>query len=145
VGNEVNEECLLSYARYGTASQLDKTVRLYRQQYNEAGVMMVGYHNAIETGDGSEIVTDEQRRDAENQGTMHHHEHRFVDTRWDEHGCLEIRARLTPEQGALVIKIKSSCMSITMFLVKLYSRSYQESLIVTYTNKWPYRLKQLVD
>lgn len=94
VGNKVNEACLLSYARYGTASQLDKTVRLYRQQYNEAG----------EFYDGSAITTDEHRRDAENKGAMHHHEHRYVDTRWDEHGCLEIRARLTPEQGALVIK-----------------------------------------
>jgi len=104
VGNAVNEECLLSYARYGTASQLDKTVQLYRQQFNEAGVMMVGYHNAIHASDGSDIATDEQRRDAENQGAMHHHEYRQVDTRWDEHGCLEIRARLTPEQGALVLK-----------------------------------------
>ncbi len=104
VGNENNEECLLSYARYGTASQLDKTVRLYRQQYDEAGVMMVGYHNAIHDGDNTVCVTDDERRDAENQRAMHHHEHRHVTTHWDEHGCLEIRARLTPEQGALVIK-----------------------------------------
>lgn len=104
VGNENNEEILLSYARYGTASQLDRTVRLYRQQYNEAGVMVVGYHNAIHDRDDAAFVTDDERRDAENQGAMHHHEYRYVNTHWDEHGCLEIRARLTPEQGALVIK-----------------------------------------
>jgi len=56
-------------------------------------------NSPIETCDGSEIVIDEQRRDADNQGAMHHHEHRYVDTRWDEHRWLEIRARLTPEQG----------------------------------------------
>jgi len=104
VGTESNEECLLSYARYGTASQLDKTVRLYRQQYDEAGIPMVGYHNAIHDSDDTVCVTDDERRDAENQGAMHHHEYRHVSTHWDEHGCLEIRARLTPEQGALVIK-----------------------------------------
>jgi len=35
---------------------------------------------------------------------MHHHECRYVSAQWDEHGCLEIRAKLTPEQSALVIK-----------------------------------------
>ncbi len=91
MGNENNEECLLSYARYGTASQLDKTVRLYRQQYGEAGVTMVGYHNAIHDCDApafttDEEATDDERRDAENQGAVHHHEYRHVNTRWDEHG-----------------------------------------------------------
>ena len=110
VGTEHNEECLLSFARYGTASQLDKTVQLYRKQFDHAGEMMVGYHNAV--FDDPTVVdqntplnqTDDQRRDAENQGALHHQEYRELNTRWDEHGCLEIKARLTPEQGAVVIK-----------------------------------------
>ena len=100
VGNEHNEECLLSYARYGTASQLDKTVRLYRQQYDEAGVMLVGYHNAIHDSDDATFAindeaSDDERRDAENQGAMHHNEYRHVNTHWDEHGCLVFRAMST--------------------------------------------------
>ena len=104
IGTVHNEETLLSFARYGTASQLDKTVRLYRQQYEGANAIMVGYHEPMMDANDSVIPTDEERRDAENQGAMHHHDYRQLSTHWDEHGCLQIRARLTPEQGALVIK-----------------------------------------
>ncbi|MEE9334376.1 MAG: DUF222 domain-containing protein [Granulosicoccaceae bacterium] len=86
VGTEDNEECLLSFARYGSASQLEKSVRLYRRQY---------------VGENGEIVTP---LEAERQAAMRQRESRLLDTRWDEHGCLEIRARLTPEQGAVVLK-----------------------------------------
>jgi hypothetical protein len=47
VGTEHNEDCLLSFARHGTASQRDKTVRSYRQQYDHAGQFMVDYHSAM--------------------------------------------------------------------------------------------------
>ena len=70
----------------------------------KAKVMMVGYHEPINESDDSTITTDDQRRDSENQGAIHHHQCRQLSTQWDEHGCLQIRARLTPEQGALVIK-----------------------------------------
>ena len=66
---------------------------------------MAGNHNPYHDSDDlSDDATDEERRDAENQGAMHHHDYRQLSTQWDEHGCLQIRARLTPEQGALVIK-----------------------------------------
>lgn len=109
VGTEHNEECLLSFARYGTASQLDKTVRLYRQQYNHAGQLMVDYHqpvlgpDAIDNTENTDRA-DEHRWDAENQGAMHNRQHRQLITHWDEHGCLVIKARMSAEQGALVIK-----------------------------------------
>ncbi|MDB4223442.1 HNH endonuclease [Granulosicoccus sp.] len=77
----------------------DLNAATYRQL-----VMMVGYHEPINESDERTITTDDQRRDAENQGAMHHHQCRQLSTQWDEHGCLQIRARLTPEQGALVIK-----------------------------------------
>ena len=70
----------------------------------KAKVMMVGYHEPINESDDSTITTYDQRRDSENQGAIHHHQCRQLSTQWDEHGCLQIRARLTPEQGALVIK-----------------------------------------
>lgn len=104
VGTEHNETCLLSYARYGTASQLDKTVRLYRQQYLGADAMMVDYFQRAMPEAGDSSLPDSDPWDQENQGAMHRREYRQCDTRWDEHGCMEIRARLTPEQGALVIK-----------------------------------------
>ena len=109
VGSEDNEACLLSYARYGTASQLDKTVRLYRQQYLGANALMVDYHQAASMESDSDDTIDPW--DQENQGAIHNKEHRLLDTRWDEHGCLEIRARLTPEQGALVIKAMEAAVN----------------------------------
>lgn len=106
VGTKHNEDCLLSFARYGTATHLDKTVRLYRQQYNHAGQYRVDYHQSavpVDT-DSNTDTTDAQRWDAENQGAMHNKQHRQLFTHWDEHGCLTVKARLTAEQGALVIK-----------------------------------------
>lgn len=106
VGTANNEECLLSFARYGTASQLDKTVRLYRQQYDHTGQLMADYHQPVlpPDNDSNNDNTDAERWDAENQGAMHNKQYRQLTTHWDEHGCLEIKARLTAEQGALVIK-----------------------------------------
>lgn len=106
VGTPHNEDCLLSFARHGTASQLDKTVRLYRQQYNSAGQFMVEYYQPMMPfdSDSNTNATDDERWDAENQGAMHNKQHRQLSTYWDEHGCLSIKACLTPEQGALVIK-----------------------------------------
>ena len=86
VGTSDNEECLLSFARYGTASQLDRTVRLYRKQYVSA--------------DGEPTNPAEADREAARRVRIH----RQLDTRWNESGCLEIRARLTAEQGAIVLK-----------------------------------------
>jgi len=103
VGTVDNEECLLSFARYGTASQLDRTVQLYRKQFDEAGALMVGYHERMCPEDPSDDTTIDPAT-AERQGALHHRTHRQLDTRWDEHGCLEIRARLTAEEGALVLK-----------------------------------------
>jgi len=87
VGTEHNEEILLSFARYGTASQLDKTVRLYRQQY-----------------EGGELKSDKQKFDEENQRALKQQTDRQLSVDWDHNGCLNIRARLTPEQGAVIIK-----------------------------------------
>ena len=107
VGTMHNEECLLSFARYGTASQLDKTVKLYRRQFDSAGQPMVGYHQADlppdPEADPSQMSVDE-RFDIENQGAMHNDDYRQLTSYWDEHGCLVISARLTAEQGALVQK-----------------------------------------
>ncbi len=86
VGTIDNEECLLSYARYGTASQLDKTVQLYRKQY---------------VGIDGEIVAPAV---AERQHAMQQREQRHLNTRWDDDGCLEIKVRLSAEQGAVVLK-----------------------------------------
>ena len=107
VGNIHNEECLLSYARYGTASQLDKTVNLYRRQFNNAGQPMIDYHKADLPPDpevDQSQMSDKERFDAENQGAMHNRDYREMSSYWDEHGCLVIKARLTAEQGALVQK-----------------------------------------
>lgn len=102
-----NEDCLLSYAKNGTASQLDKTVRLYRKQFDSAGQPMADYQQPV--FDPDEEVdqvepSDSERFDAENQGAVHNKDYRQLTHFWDEHGCLIIRARLTGEQGALVIK-----------------------------------------
>ena len=107
VGNIHNEECLLSYARYGTASQLDKTVNLYRRQFDSAGQPMVGYHQADLPPDPEadpSQMSDSERFNIENQGAMHNDDYRELTSYWDEHGCFVIRARLTAEQGALVQK-----------------------------------------
>ncbi|MFK7893796.1 MAG: DUF222 domain-containing protein [Granulosicoccus sp.] len=113
VGTEHNEECLLTYARYGSASHLDKTVRLYRRQFNSAGEMMEDYNQPVfppKPVDTLANASDDERFDAENQGAMHKHDYRELNCYWDEHGCLIIRARLTAEQGALVMKAMDAAM-----------------------------------
>ena len=113
VGTTHNEDCLLSYAKYGTASQLDKTVRLYRTQFDSAGKLMADYQQPVFADDEdinpAELSGDE-RFDAENQGAMHNKDYRQLSHFWDEHGCLIIRARLTAEQGALVVKAMDTAM-----------------------------------
>jgi len=109
IGTVDNEEYLLSFARFGTASQLDRTVQLYRKQFDDAGALMVGYHERMcpedQTDDTSLDAAEAVPKGAqERQGAMHHRAHRQLDTRWDEYGCLEIRARLTAEEGAVVLK-----------------------------------------
>lgn len=64
---------------------------------------MVGYHERMCAEHPTDDI-DVTPAEAERQGAMHHREHRKLDTRWDEHGCLEIRVRLTAEQGAVVLK-----------------------------------------
>ena len=103
IGTADNEESLLSFARYGTASQLDRTVRLYRKQYEGVNALMAGYHQRV-FAENSTTDKDVDPAEAERQGAMHHRAHRQLDTHWDEFGCLEIRARLTAEQGAVVLK-----------------------------------------
>ena len=107
VGTIHNEDCLLSYARYGSASHLDKVVKLYRKQYDSAGQLMCDYHSpmfAIDPDTDLTQLSDEERFAAENEGAMHNHDYRQLSSYWDEHGCLIIKARLTAEQGAVVIK-----------------------------------------
>jgi hypothetical protein len=82
VGTQENESFLLSYAQYGSASQLEKTCRLYRNQYSDRN-------------DDAE---------QERRVSCRHHDQRQLTTHWDAHGCLIVRANLTPEQGALVLK-----------------------------------------
>ena len=113
VGTAINEECLLSYARYGSASHLDKVVRLYRTQYDSAGQLMVDYHTTLFASDTDldpALLTDEERFAAESEGAMHNHDYRQLSSYWDEHGCLIIKARLTAEQGALVMKAMDVAM-----------------------------------
>ncbi len=113
VGTVHNEDCLLSYARYGSASHLDKVVRLYRKQYDSAGQLMADYHKPMFTPDPDidlALLSDEERFAAENEGAMHNHDHRQLSSYWDEHGCLIIKARLTAEQGAVVMKAMDAAM-----------------------------------
>ena len=125
VGTPHNEDCLLSYARYGSASHLDKVVRLYRKQYDSAGQFMADYQTPLFAPDVDDDTdgdvdacadvdpaspSDEQRFAAENEGAMHKHDYRQLSSYWDEYGCLIIRARLTEEQGAVVIKAMDTAM-----------------------------------
>ncbi len=96
-----NESCLLSYAEYGSASQVERVVRLYRKQYQDANAKKLGYNEVIVAADKPDAI---DPAEAERQGAAHRHDHRMLNTHWDEHGCLVIRARLTPEQGAVVLK-----------------------------------------
>jgi len=71
-----NQEYLLMIARYGTAAQVEKLVRLFR------GV----------------------QRNEEREKALRQHDERTVQFFDDEDGCLVIKARLPPEQGAVVVK-----------------------------------------
>ncbi len=113
VGTVHNEDCLLSYAKYGTASQLDRTVRLYRKQFDSAGEPMADYQQPVFDADENVSqagLSNAERFDAENQGAVHNRDYRQLTHYWDEHGCLILRARLTAEQGALVIKAMDAAM-----------------------------------
>lgn len=113
VGTVHNEDCLLSYARNGTASHLDQVVRLYRKQYDGTGQLMVDYQTPLFAPDPDvdlAQLTDKERFAAENEGAMHNHDYRQLSSYWDEHGCLIIKARLTAEQGTVVIKAMDAAM-----------------------------------
>ncbi|MFT7212982.1 MAG: hypothetical protein ACI9XK_003238 [Granulosicoccus sp.] len=56
VGTEHNEDCPLSFAVYGTASQLDKAVHLYQQQYNSVGQFMLDYYQTMMPADSDSNV-----------------------------------------------------------------------------------------
>ncbi|MDH3713615.1 MAG: HNH endonuclease [Gammaproteobacteria bacterium] len=71
-----NEEYLLMIARYGTAAQVEKLVRACRG-----------------------VKRNEEREKAQCQ-----HEERSLQYFYDEDGTLVIRAKLPPEQGAVVLK-----------------------------------------
>ena len=96
-----NETCLLSYAQYGSASQVERVVRLYRQQYLDANSVKLGYNDVVLPGIENDDV---DPATAERLGAAHRVDHRMLDTHWDEHGCLVIRARLTADQGAVVLR-----------------------------------------
>ena len=51
-----------------------------------------------------DALEDALTRYAANINAAQCHDHRIVHHHWDENGCLLLTARLTPEQGALVIK-----------------------------------------
>jgi hypothetical protein len=76
IADPQTEELLLQIATYGTASQVERVVRGYRQVDREG----------------------ERRRANENQ------ERRFLSTRHDEHGNLVIQGRLPAELGARFLK-----------------------------------------
>ena len=71
-----NQDYLLMIARYGTAAQVEKLVRLYRG-----------------------VKRNEEREKAQRQ-----HVERSLQYYYDEDGSLVIRAKLPPEQGAVVVK-----------------------------------------
>jgi len=71
-----NEDCLISFALNGTASHLEKTVALYRR---------------------TERTLDPQR-------FLNQRLHRGVDWYWDDDGMFILKARLSAEDGALLIR-----------------------------------------
>lgn len=71
-----NERVLLDLARFGTAGQLETAVRAYRG------------------------VLDDRATERAND----RHARRSCDWHWDDDGCLVLRARLSPEDGAVVVK-----------------------------------------
>ncbi len=87
VANTDNESCLLSYARYGSAQHLDRTVRLYRRQFVNP-----------------DPIYSPDPIDPNTPAVQHHLDSRELSTYWDDQGCLVIRARLPAEQGAVFLK-----------------------------------------
>ncbi len=77
VATEENEEFLLQIARYGTASHVERVVRNYRK---------VKRIEALEL--------DNER-----------HELRKLDWYFDDDGCLVLKGRFTPDQGAVIKKV----------------------------------------
>ena len=71
-----NEECLITLARYGTASHLERTVAEYRriERLNDPARILSGRYG------------------------------RGLEWHWDEDGMLVVRSRLAPEDGALFIR-----------------------------------------
>ena len=128
VGTVNNEDYLLSYARYGSASHLDNVVKLYRTQYDSAGQLMCDYHAPMCAPDSEldpALLSDEERFAIENEGAMHNHDYRQVTSYWDEHGCLIIKARLTAEQGAVVMK----AMDVAMEELKAREPSVESTIM----------------
>jgi hypothetical protein len=76
VANEKNEDALLMWARHGTAAQIERMVRGYRQA------------KRIEEADDARKV----------------HASRYLRHRVDDDGSVVITARLSPEEGALVLR-----------------------------------------
>jgi Domain of unknown function (DUF222)/HNH endonuclease len=74
IATEETEESLLEIARHATGAQLEKLVR--------------GYHGAL-------MATIDAARLA--------HDRRFLSCQWDEDGSLRLNARLTADEGALVL------------------------------------------
>jgi hypothetical protein len=83
IANVENEDRLLAIARHGTAHHVEKLVSKYR------GCV--------------------RRQDSENANKQH--QGRKISVRHDEDGSVIIHARLTPEQGALVIKAIEMAMT----------------------------------
>ena len=79
VATKDNEAQLLNIARYGTASQLEKLVRAYRR---------------IES-------REELAKEREKANRQHYS--RTLKYYWDDDNCLILKAKLSPEQGALVL------------------------------------------
>ncbi len=82
VATEMNEEFLLQIARHGTASHVERVVRNYRK---------VKRIEALEL---------------ENE----RHDLRELNWYFDDDGCLVIKGRFSPDQGALIIKSLESAM-----------------------------------
>ena len=80
IATPANEDELLNMARYSTASQTDKFVRLYRGMLDDCDL------------------------DVEAAGATQRHNRRYLTHHFDLDGMLVIRARLAPEEGAVVLK-----------------------------------------
>ncbi|MBX2839364.1 MAG: HNH endonuclease [Gammaproteobacteria bacterium] len=88
VATEHNEDTLLNIARYGTASQVETTVRLYRRQCEDPASAFFDPHSP----------------NAETRCAARRHDTRRLQSYWDDDGCLVITARLPAEEGAVVLK-----------------------------------------